>query len=155
MRRLHDKRAQLETAWATGVDTPRTVFLDGEADLERAVEVPYPGVLKPVSSLAFKRRFFRPVLDVDGPDDVRRLWPEIADLGTIMLQERVPGGDDELWTVGSYLDRDSRAARPLHRAQAAPAPTRRRLVPGGRGGLGREPRPGGGATAHRPCATGA
>jgi D-aspartate ligase len=109
MRRLHDKRAQLETAWATGVDTPRTVFLDGEADLERAGDVPYPGVLKPVDSLAFKRRFFRPVLDVDGPDHLRRIWPEIADLGTIMLQERVPGSDDELWTVGSYLDRDSRA----------------------------------------------
>jgi predicted ATP-grasp superfamily ATP-dependent carboligase len=109
MSRLHDKRAQLETAWATGVDTPRTVFLDGEADLDRAAEAPYPGVLKPVASLAFKRRFFRPVLDVDGPGDVRRLWPEIADLGTIMLQERVPGGDDELWTVGSYLDHESRA----------------------------------------------
>ena len=25
-----------------------------------------------------------------------------------MLQERVPGGEDELWTVGSYLDADSR-----------------------------------------------
>jgi len=108
MRRLYDKRAQLEAAWAAGVDTPRTVFLDDEADLARTGEVPYPGVLKPVESLAFKRRFFRPVLDVAGPDDVRRLWPEIADLGTIMLQERVPGGDDELWTVGSYLDRGSR-----------------------------------------------
>ncbi len=108
MRRLYDKRAQLEAAWAAGVDTPRTVFLEGEADLDRAAEIPYPGVLKPVDSLAFKRRFFRQVLDVAGPDDVRRIWPEVADLGTIMLQERVPGGDDELWTVGSYLDRSSR-----------------------------------------------
>jgi predicted ATP-grasp superfamily ATP-dependent carboligase len=108
MQHLYDKRTQLETAWASAVDTPVTVFLDGEADLDRADEMPYPGILKPVESLAFKRRFFRPVLDVDGPDHLRRIWPQVADLGTLMLQERVPGGDDQLYTVGSYVDRDSR-----------------------------------------------
>lgn len=110
MQRLHDKRAQLEAAWRAGVDTPRTVFIEGPDDVQRALaDVPYPAVLKPVDSLAFKERFHRHLLDVSGPADMDRIWPEVEDLGTLMLQERVPGGDDELFTVGSYLDADSRA----------------------------------------------
>ena len=110
MQRLHDKRAQLEAAWRAHVDTPKTVFIDGHEDVERALaEVPYPAVLKPVDSLAFKRRFHRHLIDVTAPADMDRIWPEVEDLGTLMLQERVPGGDDELFSVGSYLDADSRA----------------------------------------------
>jgi len=109
MQRVHDKRAQIEAARRAGVDTPRTVFVGSAAELvEAAAEVPFPAVLKPVESLAFKRRFHRHIIDVSGADDLRRLAEKVDGLGTLMLQERVPGGEDELWTVGSYLDRDSR-----------------------------------------------
>jgi predicted ATP-grasp superfamily ATP-dependent carboligase len=37
-----------------------------------------------------------------------RIHPKVEDLGLLMLQERVPGGDEELYTVGSYLDSSSR-----------------------------------------------
>jgi predicted ATP-grasp superfamily ATP-dependent carboligase len=110
MQRLHDKRAQLEAAWRAGVDTPKTVFIDGRDDMERALsEVPYPAVLKPTDSLVFKQRFHRHLIDVASPADMDRIWPQVQDLGTVMLQERVPGGDDQLFTVGSYLDAGSRA----------------------------------------------
>ncbi len=33
---------------------------------------------------------------------------KVDDVGTLILQERIPGGDDELFTVGSYLDAESR-----------------------------------------------
>ena len=109
MQRLHDKRAQLEAAWKVDVDTPKTVFIDTPGDVEAAArEVPYPAVLKPVDSLAFKQRFHRHLLDIDSPGDLSRIYPSVADLGTLMLQERVPGGDDELFSVGSYLDASSR-----------------------------------------------
>jgi D-aspartate ligase len=109
MQRLHDKRAQLEAAWRADVDTPKTVFIDTPDEAEAAGrEIPYPAVLKPVDSLAFKQRFHRHLLDVDSPDDLRRVYPSVADLGTLMLQERVPGGDDELFSVGTYLDARSR-----------------------------------------------
>ena len=109
MQRLHDQRAQLEAAWNAGVDTPQTIFIDTPDELEAAArEVPYPAVLKPVDSLAFKQRFQRHLLDVGSPDDLRRIYPSVADLGTLMLQERVPGGDAELFSVGSYLDVRSR-----------------------------------------------
>ena len=109
MQRLYDKRAQLEAAWRAGVDTPRTAFIDRAADVETAIgAVAYPAVLKPVDSLAFKLRFHRHLIDIETPARLEEVWPEVHDLGTLMLQERIPGDDDELFTVGSYLDAESR-----------------------------------------------
>jgi D-aspartate ligase len=109
MQRVHDKRAQMETAWRTGVDTPQTVFVTSSAELEAAARnVPFPAVLKPVESLAFKRRFHRHIIDVETPVDLERVYDKVDDLGTLMLQERIPGGETELYTVGSYLDARSR-----------------------------------------------
>ncbi len=109
MRRLHDKREQLETAARIGVDIPKTVFVDGAADLERGMEeVGFPAILKPVESLAFKVRFRRHVLEVATREELLRTYDKVRDCGTLMLQDIVPGGDDELYTLGSYLDAHSR-----------------------------------------------
>ena len=109
MQRVHDKRAQMEAAWRVGVDTPKTVFVSSGAELEAAAgEVRFPAVLKPVESLAFKLRFHRHILDVETPAELQRVYDKVDDLGVLMLQERIPGGEHELWTVGSYLDAGSR-----------------------------------------------
>ena len=109
MRRLHDKREQMETAWRVGVDTPRTVFVDGDDDLERgAEEIGFPAIFKPVESLAFKVRFRRHVLEIGSRDELLRVYDAVRDCGTLMLQDIVPGGDEELYTLGSYLDAQSR-----------------------------------------------
>jgi len=109
MQKVHDKRAQMEAAWRAGVDTPKTLFVGSGAELEAAAgEISFPAVLKPVDSLAFKRRFHRHILDVETPGELRRIYDKVDDLGLLMLQERIPGGEEELWTVGSYLDERSR-----------------------------------------------
>ena len=109
MSKVHDKRAQMEAAWRAGVDTPKTVFVSSGAELQAAAgEIRFPAVLKPVESLAFKLRFHRHILDVDTPEELRRIYDKVDDLGVLMLQERIPGGEGELWTVGSYLDAESR-----------------------------------------------
>jgi D-aspartate ligase len=109
MTKVHDKRAQMEAAGRAGVDTPKTVFVSSGAELEAAAgEIRFPAVLKPVESLAFKLRFHRHILDVETPDELQRIYDKVDDLGVLMLQERIPGGEDELWTVGSYLDAESR-----------------------------------------------
>jgi D-aspartate ligase len=109
MSKVHDKRAQMEAAWRAGVDTPKTVFVSSGAELEAAAgEIRFPAVLKPVESLAFKLRFHRHILDVETPEELRRIYDKVDDLGLLILQERIPGGEDELWTVGSYLDAESR-----------------------------------------------
>jgi D-aspartate ligase len=109
MAKVHDKRAQMEAAWRAGVDTPKTAFVSSGAELEAAAgEVPFPAVLKPVESLAFKLRFHRHILDVETPLELQRVYDQVDDLGVLMLQERIPGDEDDLWTVGSYLDASSR-----------------------------------------------
>ena len=109
MQRLHDKRAQLEAAWKVGVDTPKTAFVDSHDDLERgADEIGFPAIFKPVESLAFKTRFRRHVLEIQTRDELERVYERVTDCGTLMLQEVVPGGDEELWSFGSYLDAQSR-----------------------------------------------
>jgi predicted ATP-grasp superfamily ATP-dependent carboligase len=109
MSKVHDKRAQMEAAWRAGVDTPMTVFVSSGAELEAtAGEIRFPAVLKPVESLAFKLRFHRHILDVETPAELQRIYDKVDDLGVLILQERIPGGEDELWTVGSYLDAESR-----------------------------------------------
>jgi len=109
MSQVHDKRAQMEAAWRAGVDTPKTVFVSSGAELQAAAgEIRFPAVLKPVESLAFKLRFHRHILDVETPAELQRIYDKVDDLGTLILQERIPGGEEELWTVGSYLDAGSR-----------------------------------------------
>jgi D-aspartate ligase len=109
MQRLYDKEEQLRAAWKVGVDTPKTVFVRSAADLEEGLrEIPFPAIFKPVQSLAFKERFHRPVLEIPTPADVEAVYARCDDLGTLMMQEVVPGGDEELYTVGSTLDAQSR-----------------------------------------------
>jgi predicted ATP-grasp superfamily ATP-dependent carboligase len=109
MARLYDKRQQMEAAWRCGVDTPKTVFVDAASDLDRAAdEIGFPAILKPVESLAFKLRFQRHVLEVHDRAGLDEVHATVADCGTLMFQEIVPGGDDALYTVGSYLDAGSR-----------------------------------------------
>lgn len=109
MRHLHDKRAQMEAAWRVGVDTPATVFVDSAEDLERGMDhIGFPCICKPVESLAFKTRFRRHVLEIGSADELREVYPKVSDCGTLMLQGIVPGGDEELYTLGSYLDAQGR-----------------------------------------------
>ena len=108
MRRLADKEEQLRAAWRVDVDTPHTEFVSSSAELAAAAAgFEFPAIFKPVESLAFKERFARPVLRIETRAELEQVYERVSDCGTLMLQEIVPGGDDELWSVGSYLDAHS------------------------------------------------
>jgi len=107
--RVADKEQQLRAARKVGVDTPATVFVRAAVDLDTGRgEIPFPAILKPVEGTLFKRRFGRQVLRVERPEALDEAWAQVDGCGTMMLQEIVPGGDEELYTVGSYLDARSR-----------------------------------------------
>lgn len=107
--RIADKEQQLRTASSVGVDTPDTVFIRTAADLEEGRRrIPFPAIFKPVEGTAFKRRFGRQVLRVERPEELEEAWSRVQGCGTMMLQDIIPGGDEELYTVGSYLDARSR-----------------------------------------------
>ncbi len=109
MWRLASKQEQLAAAARAGVATPITAFVaTGEAPAKAAADVPFPAIVKPVDGIPFKRRFSRQVLRVAGPGQLAEVWKSLDDLGPMMVQEVIPGGDDCLYSLGSYLDARSR-----------------------------------------------
>jgi D-aspartate ligase len=93
---VQSKRTQLEYAEAAGVDIP-------------ALEPPtFPVVVKPDRAVEFKRRYRRQAFRCDTPAELEEAVARTEEFGAI-VQEFVPGGDDALYTVGSYLRPDGRA----------------------------------------------
>ena len=100
------KRGQLERAAAAGVATPRTAYpASSEAAREAADELGYPVVLKPSRSEGFKRRFGRQAFRCATGAEVERAYGRAEEFEP-MVQELVPGGDETLYTLGSYLASD-------------------------------------------------
>ena len=96
LERVQSKRAQLEQAAASGIDIP---VLDPKT---------FPVIVKPERSVEFKRRFRRQAFRCETPAELEEALAKTEEFGPI-VQELIPGGDDALYTVGSYLDADGRA----------------------------------------------
>jgi predicted ATP-grasp superfamily ATP-dependent carboligase len=96
LERVQSKRAQLEQAQAAGVEVPR--------------EDPgtFPVVVKPDRSVEFKRRYRRQAFRCETQAELNEALAKTEEFGPI-VQELVPGGDDALYTVGSYLAPDGSA----------------------------------------------
>ena len=106
---VQSKRTQLEQAAQLGIDTPHTRY-PSTADEARtaAEEIGLPVLVKPEHPVGFKHRFRRQAFRCDSLDDVATAFTNAEEFAP-MVQQLVPGGDDTLYTVGSYLDRDGRA----------------------------------------------
>lgn len=104
-----DKSAQHAAARRIGFPVPATVEPDDEADLRAAMgELRFPVVLKPrLDPVGFKRTFGRQVLEATDPEELRAQWDRAA-AHRPQVSEVIPGGDDALWTLGSYRDAQGR-----------------------------------------------
>jgi predicted ATP-grasp superfamily ATP-dependent carboligase len=100
LERIQDKRHQLESALAAGVDIPETVY---PARAEEASSVPRPVLVKPQHPDGFKRRFGRQAFRCETKAEVERAYADTEPFGPI-VQELVPGGDEELYSLGSYVN---------------------------------------------------
>ena len=106
LERIQRKRFQLEQAEAVGVPVPRTVHPASAAEaLAAGAELGYPLLVKPSEPVAFKRRFRRQAFRCETAAELERAYAD-AEPHAPMVQELVPGGDDELYTLGSYLAAD-------------------------------------------------
>jgi D-aspartate ligase len=95
LERVQSKRIQLETAQAAGIDVPA---LDPQT---------FPVIVKPDHSFEFKRRYKRQAFRCETPAELDDALAKMQEFDPI-VQEFIPGGDDTLYTVGSYLARDGR-----------------------------------------------
>jgi D-aspartate ligase len=109
LERIQSKRAQLEQAEAAGVSVPRTHYPESATDARAAAsEVGYPLLVKPEHPVGFKQRFRRQAFRCENESELDEAYENAREFGA-MVQELVPGGDDTLYTVGSYLARDGRS----------------------------------------------
>jgi predicted ATP-grasp superfamily ATP-dependent carboligase len=107
--RIRSKRAQLQSAADAGVDTPRTAYPSAAADAAAAArELGFPVLVKPSDPVGFKRAFRRQAFRCETPVEVERAYAD-AEQWVPMVQELVPGDDDALYTVGSYLTPEGEA----------------------------------------------
>jgi predicted ATP-grasp superfamily ATP-dependent carboligase len=108
LERVQSKREQLDRAVAAGVDVPETRYPRSVAEARAAAEeLGLPVVLKPEDHVGFKYRFRRQSFRCERLDEVGDAYARAEEFGP-MVQELIPGGDDTLYTVGSYLARDGR-----------------------------------------------
>lgn len=110
MERIMDKGHQHAAAREAGFPVPATVQPRDEADVRAAGrELRFPVILKPRYAPEFRRRFRAQVLQAETPEELLRRYADAAPYGP-QVSEVIPGGDDRLWTLGSYRDA---AGRPL------------------------------------------
>jgi predicted ATP-grasp superfamily ATP-dependent carboligase len=104
--RIQSKRSQLEAAEAAGIPAPRTAYPGSAAEARSAAEeLGFPVLVKPSSTEGFKRRFKRQAFRCETAIEVEDAYAD-AEPYEPMVQEVIPGGDGELYTLGSYLRGD-------------------------------------------------
>ena len=106
--RIQTKRGQLEAAEAAGIAVPRTSYPTSAAEARTAAEeLGLPVLVKPSSTEGFKRRFKRQAFRCDTLTEAEDAYAQ-AEPYEPMVQEVIPGGDDELYTLGSYVRADGK-----------------------------------------------
>ena len=108
LERVQSKRAQLDQAVLAGVDVPETRYPGTAVEARAAAEeIGLPVLVKPEHHVGFKQRFRRQAFRCETMEEVGEAYARAEEFGPI-VQELIPGGDDTLYTVGTYLARDGR-----------------------------------------------
>ena len=103
---IQDKRHQLETARGAGVDIPETAYPTSAAEARAAGdEIRLPVLVKPQHPDRFKRLFGTQAFRCENAAELDNAYRQAEPFGP-MVQELIPGGDDELYSLGSYLRAD-------------------------------------------------
>jgi D-aspartate ligase len=95
LRLIQDKRHQLVRARECGIPTPRTAS-------EPTDELGFPVLVKPAEAGAFRRRFGVKAFRCENARELSEAWARAAEFDALVW-ELIPGGDEELYTFGSYV----------------------------------------------------
>jgi len=107
---LADKRTMARLATAHGVPTPTIVFPTNIDDVRRyADEGVFPVMLKGIDGARLKARTGWRMVVVEDRRRLEQLYRESEDPAApnLMLQEYIPGGDDDIWMFNGYFDGNS------------------------------------------------
>lgn len=97
-----DKEVQLRAAQSVGVGTPRSVSVeDPETTSFEDLDLGWPALIKGRVGKGFARQARSQVVIVDDPAAARKVSRSFADHPHV-IQEIIPGDDEQLFTYGSY-----------------------------------------------------
>jgi predicted ATP-grasp superfamily ATP-dependent carboligase len=110
-----DKQALTLAAKEAGVPVPRTITAHSEQELERvAAEVGYPCVLKPVSSMQWRRADTwarvgaRKAFRAESHQELAHHYRRVSAATTeVLIQELIPGDATNIVIMGGYVGRNS------------------------------------------------
>ena len=109
LERIQSKRHQLEIAESVGVPVPHTRYPRSAEEAEAAgEELGFPLIVKPSANVGFRRSHKRQLFRCESAAELQRAYAA-AESYEPMVQELIPGGAEEMYTLGSYLDRDGQA----------------------------------------------
>lgn len=101
LRPIQTKRFQLERARELGIPIPRTANEPSD-DLE------YPVLVKPSDPVGFRRAFKRQSFRCETRAELDAAYERALPYDPL-VQELIPGGDEELYSLGSYVAPDGEA----------------------------------------------
>jgi predicted ATP-grasp superfamily ATP-dependent carboligase len=107
---LADKRSMYKIALAHDIPTPRTEFPQNEADVRRlASELRFPVMFKAIRGELMQRRTGIRMKTVHSREELLADYAVLEDphVPNVMLQELIPGADDQVYIFNGYFDRAS------------------------------------------------
>ncbi len=110
VRQLASKREMFDLATRHGVPTPRTLFPQRLEDvLAYADRGPFPVMLKGIYGNRLALRTRRKMAIIQTRDELIREYRAMEDpeCPNLMLQEFIPGGDDQVFIFNGYFNRQS------------------------------------------------
>jgi D-aspartate ligase len=99
--RVQDKREQLAAAARAGIPAPRVTDAPTE-------ELGFPVLVKPAHATAFRRHFGVKAFRCDTRAELDGAFERALPFEPL-VQEWIPGGDETLYTLGSYVSADGEA----------------------------------------------
>ncbi len=103
-----DKVEQLAAAGRCGVPVPHTAVLEPGGALPAWPPDAFPAIVKGRSGKGFNREAGLQVLVVKNPAELETTCRRYQHHG-LLIQEIIPGGDENLYSLGSVIARDNRA----------------------------------------------
>lgn len=110
VRGLASKKEMFETASRAGIPTPLTLFPQNEEEVREYLhQLSFPVMLKGIYGNRLHARTGLKMLAVNTKDELIEAyrWLEDPDDPNLMLQELIPGGDDQVYIFNGYFNNQS------------------------------------------------
>lgn len=100
---LLEKQNQYAAAEKLGIKYPRSKIINSSKDLKDWSSDSYPVIVKGASGKEFWHTFGRQAIEIDNQQDLLKIVDQKQGFD-ILIQELIPGGEENLFTVGCYIN---------------------------------------------------